>query len=94
LASGKLGYYLKHGKPVLVHGSSSLAQFVQERDVGVVVHDPTSADEVREAIDQIRRDYARYSSNARACYEAEFEFERVARDAILALHTMCPPEER
>jgi glycosyltransferase involved in cell wall biosynthesis len=91
-ASGKLGYYLKHGKPLLVHGSPSLARFVEDREIGVVVDDPTSAAEIRHAIDRMLADYARYSANARACYEAEFDFERTARLALTALHDMCPPD--
>jgi hypothetical protein len=90
-ASGKLGYYLKHGKPVLVHGSPSLARFVEDRAIGVVVGDPTSPTEIRHAIDTILGDYARYGSNARSCYEAEFDFEAVSRPALEALHGMCPP---
>lgn len=90
-ASGKLGYYLKHGKPLLVHGSPSLARFVEDRAIGVVVDDPTSATEVRHAIDRILGDYARYSSNARTCYEAEFDFGLVSHPVLEELHDMCPP---
>jgi glycosyltransferase involved in cell wall biosynthesis len=89
-ASGKLGYYLKHAKPVIVHGSPSLGRFVEERDIGIVVCDATSPGEIKDALGQIRRDYARYSRNARAVYEAEFDFERTAQSALSALRAMCP----
>jgi hypothetical protein len=84
MASGKLGYYTKHGKPVLVCGSDSLGRFVAEREIGMVVQDPTSAPEIQAAIDRILADYARYSANARACFEADFDFERTSLPMLAA----------
>ena len=75
---------------MLVHGSPSLARFVEDRAIGVVIGDATSATEIRHAIGQILADYARYSSNARACYEAEFDFDLVSSPVLKAMHDMCP----
>jgi hypothetical protein len=90
MASGKLGYYTKHGKPVLVCGSESLGRFVAEREIGMVVQDPTSAREIQAAIDRILADYARYSANARLCFEADFDFERTSLPMLAAFDAMFP----
>ena len=90
MASGKLGYYTKHGKPVLVCGSESLGRFVADREIGMVVQDPTSASELQAAIDRILGDFARYSANSRACFEADFDFERTSRATLEAFDAIAP----
>jgi glycosyltransferase involved in cell wall biosynthesis len=76
LASGKLAYYLKHGKPVIVSDSASLKTFVESREIGIVVHDPTDPVELESALDTVQREYARFAANARKCFEAELDFDR------------------
>lgn len=74
MASGKLPQYLKHGKPVLVTNLPSLTKLVEEYKCGIVIKDPSSCQEIKSAIEQIISDYDTYSNNAKACFEAEFDF--------------------
>jgi glycosyltransferase involved in cell wall biosynthesis len=76
MASGKLGYYLKHGKPVLVNDLPSLSTFVESREIGVVVRDPCDPAQVRRAVESILANYARFSANARKCFLEELDFDR------------------
>jgi hypothetical protein len=76
MASGKLGYYLKHGKPVLVSSNASMSNFIDRTGVGIVISDPGNSVEVRDAIRRIVGNYDTYSAKARACYEREFDFGR------------------
>ena len=76
MASGRLGYYLKHGKPILVSNSPSLARFVGRTGVGIVVVDPANPREIAAALSSLFEDYEGFSTRARQCYEAEFRFDR------------------
>ena len=76
MASGKLGYYLKHGKPVLVNDLPSLSTFVESREIGVVVRDPCDLAQMRRAVESILANYARFSANARKCFLEELDFDR------------------
>jgi len=76
MASGKLGYYLKHGKPVLVNDLPSLSTFVESREIGVVVRDPCDPAQMRRAVESILANYARFSANARKCFLEELDFDR------------------
>jgi hypothetical protein len=76
MASGKMGYYLKHGKPVLVNDLPSLSAFVESRKIGVVVRDPCDPTEMRRAVESILADYACLSANARKCFLEELDFDR------------------
>lgn len=74
MASGKLSYYLKHGKPVLVSKLDSLAQLVEKYKLGVVIKNPADHVEIRSAIELILSSYDVYSKNAKSCFQAEFDF--------------------
>jgi len=76
MASGKIGFYLKHGKPILVNALPSLERFVSTHEVGVVIRDPNDPSEMEAAIDTIMGDYERFSGNARRCFERELDFDR------------------
>jgi len=69
--SGKLARYLQHGKPVIVAGEN-LRWLVE---TGAAEYAESGLDLFR-AVQRIRRDYAKYSANALACYELHFKFER------------------
>jgi len=73
-ASGKLPQYLKHGKPILVSNLPSLKQLVEQYQCGLVIKDPSDSDEMNSALGQILGNYDTYSSNAKACFDAEFDF--------------------
>ena len=75
-ASGKLAQYLKHGKPVLVSNFPSLSQLVGKYRFGIAINNPSDAMEVKLAISKILNSYDTYSNGARACFEAEFNFEQ------------------
>ena len=75
MASGKLAFYLKHGKPVLVSNLPSLSQLVEKYKFGIVINEPSNAQEIKLAIDTILGSYNTYSNNAKLCFKAEFDFE-------------------
>ena len=74
MASGKLSYYLKHGKPVLLSNLKSLSQLVEKYKIGVVIKDLSDQVEIRAAIKLILGSYDFYSENAKSCFQAEFDF--------------------
>jgi len=74
MASGKLTFYLKHGKPVLVSNFLSLSQLVEKYKFGIVINEPSDPQEIKTAIDKIISSYSMYSNNARLCFEQEFDF--------------------
>ncbi len=73
-ASGKLAQYLKHGKPVLVNNSPSLSQILEKYQFGIIINNPSDAQEINLAINEILNCYETYSKNAKLCFEAEFDF--------------------
>jgi len=75
-ASGKLPQYLKHSKPILVSDLPSLSNLVEEYQCGLVIKDPSDSKEINLAIEQILSNYNIYSSNAKACFKAEFDFSK------------------
>ena len=76
MASGKLAFYLKHGKPVLVSNLESLSQLIDKYQCGLVINNPSDSEEIKLALAQIIEAYDKYSKNARTCFEAEFSFEK------------------
>ncbi len=87
-ASGKLAQYLKHGKPVLVSNLPSLSQLVQKYKFGVIVNDPADPQELKLAIDKILRSYDTYSNNAKACFEAEFDFKKRMDPILFSINAL------
>ena len=75
-ASGKLGFFLKHAKPVLASNFPSLSQLVEKYQFGIVINDPSDAQEIKVAIEKILGSYDMYSNNSKSCFEAEFDFEK------------------
>ena len=75
-ASGKLAYFLKHGKPTLVSNFPSLVELNEKYQFGVVINDAANSQEIQAAIEKILNSYEFYSKNAKICFEAEFDFEK------------------
>ncbi|BAZ17423.1 hypothetical protein NIES4071_93010 [Calothrix sp. NIES-4071] len=73
-ASGKLSFYLKHGRPVLVNNIESLSTLVEKYKIGVVINNPSDPIEIESAIKTILDNYSFYSKNAKACFAQEFDF--------------------
>ncbi len=73
-ASGKLSFYLKHGKPVLVNNIESLSTLVETYKIGVVINNPSDPIEIESAIKVILDNYSFYSKNAKTCFAQEFDF--------------------
>jgi len=73
-ASGKLAYYLKSGKPLLVNNLESLAKLVLRYKIGVVIDNPCDPIEIEAAIKKILNKYDFYSENAKICFATEFDF--------------------
>lgn len=75
-ASGKLAFYLKHGKPVLVSNLPSLSRLVEKYQFGIVINNPSDSEEIKRAIHKILNSYSTFSNNAKYCFAAEFDFEK------------------
>lgn len=84
-ASGKLAYFLKHGKPVLLSNFPSLVQLNQQYQFGIVIEDVSNSLEIQSAISKIVMSYETYSKNARACFEAEFDFAENMKPIAVAM---------
>lgn len=89
MASGKLAYYLKHGKPVLVSNTASLANFVKRSEAGLVINDPTDPAELQSAIDVLLRDYERFSSKARAVFDDHLDFDHNVKPVLARLDSVA-----
>jgi len=76
MASGKLAYYLKHGKPVLISNLPSLVRLNEKYNFGEVIADPANPEEIQLALHKIINSYKTYSQNAKNCFHAEFDFEK------------------
>jgi len=76
MASGKLAYYLKHGKPVLISNLPSLVRLNEKYHFGEVIADPANPEEIQLALHKIISSYNIYSQNAKNCFQAEFDFEK------------------
>jgi len=81
-ASGKLGFYLRHGVPVIVNNLPSFVDLIHKYDCGIVVADPSSSVELAHALDRIIASYDRYSGNARQCFLAKFDFNHSTRSLL------------
>lgn len=88
MASGKLTFYLKHGKPVLVSNFPSLYQLVEKYKIGFVINDPSDAQEINLAIDKILGSYDTYSNNAKLCFQAEFDFETKVKPILSVMNAL------
>ena len=91
MASGKLAFYLKHGKPILASNTASLAAFVDRTGAGIVIHDPTDRAELENAIDRLLADYAGYSARARQSFDREFDFDRNVVPVLDLLDRVAEP---
>jgi hypothetical protein len=89
MASGKISYYLKHGKPVIVNNIPSLKKLVDDYRIGVVIDDIENSEEVEKAIDTIIENYDTYSSNARTCFLKEFDFAAKIKPLVSYVKSRC-----
>lgn len=74
--SGKLAFYLKHGKPVLLNNLPSFHHLNNEYSIGVIVNDICDPLEMRKAIETISNNYSLYSANALSCYHCAYNPSR------------------
>jgi glycosyltransferase involved in cell wall biosynthesis len=70
--SGKLGRYLRAGKPVIVDHTGGL-EWVAEQGAGEVIADVSA---LPQAIERIMADYDVYAQRARKCHTEHLSFER------------------
>jgi hypothetical protein len=87
-ASGKLSFNLKHGIPVLMNALPSLVAMNQRYDFGAVVQNPEDSGELSAALVKIMSRYDFYSSNARRCFQEEFDFEMKFRPVRKMLESL------
>lgn len=73
-ASGKLTFYLKYKKPVIVNKLDGYSEIIEQYNCGIVINDINNAEEWQNAIDTINNNYDFYSRNAYECYLKEFDF--------------------
>jgi hypothetical protein len=77
-ASGKLSFYLKYGKPVIMNNIPSLRRLNDRYQVGKIVEDLSNYLEIESAIEEIMGNYAYFSKNALYCFDKEFDFKLTA----------------
>lgn len=88
MASGKLPQYLKWGKPVLVSDLPSLSKLVEQYQCGIAIANPADGQEIQAALERILSDYDTYSKNARACFEAEFDFAKKMEPVLKLMNSV------
>jgi glycosyltransferase involved in cell wall biosynthesis len=84
-ASGKLAYFLKHGKPTLVSNFPSLVELNEKYQFGVVIDDAANSQEIQAALEKILNSYETYSRNAKICFDAEFDFEQKMQPILASM---------
>ena len=82
MASGKLAYYMKHGVPIIANDLPSLARFVADHHVGVIVKSPPDTEDLARALDIINQNYDAFSRNARRAFVELFDFDRKSEAVI------------
>lgn len=82
LASGKLGYFLRNGVPIIVNDLPSLRALVEEAGCGVVVK---TLDEIPDALAEIEQKRGAFSAAAAAYYRDRLEFGAHFRGALAQL---------
>ncbi len=85
MASGKISHYLKYGVPILVNNLASLSKLIDTYKVGIVINDPLNSLEIELAIKKILDQYDLYSTNAKICFEEEFDFSKKVEPILSAL---------
>jgi len=88
MASGKLAFYLRYSKPVLVSNFPSLKELIDQYQFGIAINDPSDPQEIQSAIEQILRDYDLYSRNAKACFDAEFNFAKKMEPILSSIESL------
>lgn len=82
MASGKLSYFLKHGKPVLVSTLESLSKLVEKYEFGAIIKDPSNFLEIESSLEMILSNYSFYSENAKTCFAEEFDFAKKVKPIL------------
>lgn len=82
MASGKLSYFLKHGKPVLVSNLESLSKLVEKYKFGATIKDPLNSLEIESSLEIILNNYSFYSENAKTCFAEEFDFAKKVKPLL------------
>ena len=73
-ASGKLAFYLKYGKPVLMNDLESFRKLNDAYQIGVIIQDISNHNEVELALKKIIDNYDFFSKNSLTCFQKEFDF--------------------
>lgn len=73
-SSGKLCFYLKYSKPVIVNRQEGLSDVIEKYNCGAVIDDVEDVSQWRNAINTIMSDYEGYKSRVEECYKQEFDF--------------------
>lgn len=71
--SGKLGFYLREGLPIISSRIPSVTDLISKYKCGICVD---ASKEIGEAIRTILNNYSEFSQNTKKCYENELEFSK------------------
>lgn len=88
MASGKISHYLKYGVPLLVNNLASLSKLVSTYEIGIVIKDPLNSLEIQLAIEKILDQYDFFSTNAKICFEKEFDFSKKIKPILSAIQKL------
>lgn len=88
LSSGKIGYYLRAGLPVVVNRFSSIGDVIDREGCGVAVEDGRG---VAEAMDRILGDYETFSRQACRLFDERLDFARSWRSVIDRIERLDVP---
>jgi glycosyltransferase involved in cell wall biosynthesis len=81
-ASGKLSFYLKHGKPTIVNNIPSLRRLNDRYKFGILIEDISNYLEIEAAIAEIMNNYQYFSDNALYCFKQEFDFQLITEPLL------------
>jgi glycosyltransferase involved in cell wall biosynthesis len=85
LASGKIGYYLRAGLPVIVNDKTSISELIRREKCGIAVEESL---DIGNAIDQITQDYQEYSHRACRAFDRYFDFTRSFESVIKRIDSL------
>lgn len=73
-ASGKLAYFMKHSKPVILNNIPSFQMLLSEHNIGVLVNDINDPTELGRAINYLILNYHCFVPHIQNFYRSELEF--------------------
>jgi glycosyltransferase involved in cell wall biosynthesis len=85
LSSGKIGYYLRAGLPVIVNDTTSIGEFIQREKCGMVVG---QGQDISAGIARIAQNYEGYGNRACQVFDHYFDFANSFENAIKLIDSL------